>query len=248
MQNFKKLISAISCAVLILSSIAVNSATAQQKQPTNTSFGITASIGSSTHLKNFRFVSGDIDLDFTPNFTTSFNAGFIFRQKLTERLRFQAEPSLARLGGSYSEGFELRGFNFQTESQTELLYVQLPLLLQITTVPPDVTVYGRHRPRTTYHITTGVYGGYLLNAQFSGENTGAPIGIEFAGTFSNDIKDQYSEFDAGTLLGVGFEHGYGTKIGLEGRVHFSVIDSGNADAFTFEPQNLALSITGYFVF
>jgi hypothetical protein len=221
---------------------------AQQKQPTNTSFGITASIGSSTHLNNFRFVSGDIDLDFTPNFTTSFNAGFIFRQKITERLRFQAEPSLSRLGASYSEGFELRGFNFQTESQTELLYAQLPLLLQITTVPPEVTVYGRHRPRTTYHITTGVYGGYLLNAQFSGENTGAPIGIEFSGTFSNDIKDQYSEFDAGTLLGIGFEHGYGTKIGLEGRVHFSVIDSGNADAFTFEPQNLALSITGYFVF
>lgn len=246
MLNFKYLLPVIICAVL--TSLFISTVNAQQKQPTNTSFGITASIGSSTHLNNFRFVSGDIDLDFTPNFTTSFNAGFIVRQKLTDRLRLQAEPSLSRLGASYSEGFELRGFNFQTESQTELLYVQLPLLLQITTVPPDVTVYGRHKPRTTYHITTGVYGGYLLNAQFSGENTGAPIGIEFSGTFSNDVKDQYSDFDAGTLLGVGFEYGYGTKIGLEGRVHFSVIDSGNADNFTFKPQNLALSLTGYFLF
>jgi len=246
MQIFKHLSTVIICA--LLTSFLTDTAFTQQKQPTDLSFGITASIGSSTHLKNFRFVSGDIDLDFTPNFTTSFNVGFIVRQKLTDRLRLQAEPSLARFGASYSEGFELRGFNFQTDSQTELLYVHMPLLLQITTVPPDVTVYGRHRPRTTYHVTTGVYGGYLLDAQFSGENTGAPIGIEFSGTFSNDIIDQYSDFDIGTLLGVGLEHGYGTKIGLEGRVHFSVIDSGDTEAFTFKPQNLALSITGYFLF
>lgn len=225
-----------------------NQVHAQQKQPTNTSIGITGSIGTSTHLKNFRFVSGDINLDFTPNFTTSYNAGFIVRQKLNDRLRLQAEPSLSRLGASYSEAFELRDFNFQTESQTELLYFHMPLLLQITTVPPDVTVYGRHRSHTTYHITTGLYGGYLLDAQFSGENTGAPIGIEFSGTFSNDIIDQYKAFDAGTLLGLGFEYGYATKIGLEGRVHFSVIDSGNSPEINFKPQNLALSITGYFLF
>jgi hypothetical protein len=246
MQNFNYLLSVILCASL--ASFFITDSQAQQKQPTNTSFGITASIGSSTHINNFRFVSGDIDLDFTPNFTTSFNAGFVVRRKLTDRLRFQAEPSLSRLGASYSEGFELRGFNFQTESKTELLYVQMPLLLQISTVTPDVTVYGRHRGQTTYHITTGVYGGYLLNAQFSGENTGAPIGIEFSGTFSNDVKEQYSEFDAGTLLGIGFEYGYGTKIGLEGRVHFSVINSGDTADFVFEPQNLAMSITGYFLF
>lgn len=246
MQIFKHLSIVVVCAVL--TSFITDVTFAQQKQPTDLSFGIIAGIGSSTHLNNFRFVSGDIDLDFTPNFTTSFNAGFIVRQKLTDRLRIQAEPSLTRFGASYSEGFELRGFNFQTDSRTELLYAQIPLLLQITTVPPDVTVYGRHRPRTTYHITTGVYGGYLLDAQFSGENTGAPIGIEFSGTFSNDILDQYSDYDLGTLLGVGFEHGYGTKIGFEGRVHFSFIDSGNADNFTFKPQNLALSIAGYFVF
>jgi hypothetical protein len=246
MQNSQYLLSV--AILLLLSTLLVDKGNAQQKQPTNTSFGITASIGASTHINNLRFVSGDNDLDFTPSFTTSYNAGFIVRQKLTDRLRFQAEPSLSRMGASYSEAFELRGFNFQTESQTKLLYVQVPLLLQISTVPPEVTVYGRHRSQTTYHITTGIYGGYLMNAQFSGENTGAPIGIEFSGTFSNNVLDQYSDFDAGTILGLGFEYGYGTKIGLEGRVHFSVIDSGDSDDFTFKPQNLAMSITGYFLF
>ena len=221
---------------------------AQQKQPTNTSIGITGSIGASTHMNNFRFVSGDIDLDFSPNFTTSFNIGFVLRRKLSDRVRLQAEPSLSRFGARYSETFELRGFNFQTDSQTELLYIQLPLLFQITTIPPRQTVFGRHRSETTYHLTTGVFGGYLLDAQFSGENTGAPVGIAFSGTFSNDIKDQYSDFDAGAIFGVGFEHGYSKKIGLEGRVHFSVINSGSADSFTFDPHNLALSVTAYFLF
>ena len=221
---------------------------AQQKQPTNTSFGITGSIGASTHLKNFRFVSGDINLEFTPNFTSNFNVGFVLRRKLTDRLRLQTEPSLSRFGASYNEGFELRGFNFQTESQTELLYIQLPLMLQVTTVPPRQTVYGRHRSETTYHFSAGVFGGYLLDAQFSGENTGAPVGIEFAGAFSNNIQDQYTDLDAGIILGVGFENGYSNKFGIEGRVHFSVIDSGNADTFTFKPQNLALSGTIYLLF
>lgn len=225
-----------------------NAAVAQQTQPSRTSFGITGSIGSSSHLNNFRFVSGDIDLEFTPNFETSFNAGFIVRHKLTKRFRLQLEPNLSRLGASYSEAFELRGFNFQTDSQTELLYFQLPVLFQFTTVPPERTIYGRQPSVTTYHFTGGAFGGYLLDAQFSGTNSGAPIGIEFSGSFSNDVIDQYSEFDAGVVVGTGFEHGYGTKVGLEGRIHFSVIDSGDAENFTFKPQNFAISFTGYFLF
>lgn len=234
--------------IFSITGINIERATAQQAEPNNTFFGITGSIGSSSHLKNFRFVSGDINLDFTPNFTTSFNVGFVFRRKISDRFRFQTEPSIARFGAGYSEGFELRGFNFQTDSQTELLYVQLPLLIQLTTVPTQQTVYGRRRSETTYHFTGGVFGGYLLDAQFSGTNTGAPIGIEFAGSFSNDIIDQYSDFDGGIVLGTGFEHGYNTKIGLEGRVHFSVIDSGDVENYGFKPQNLAFSLTGYFLF
>jgi len=246
-MQIKQYLLSVIIFVVVLSLLGTH-AHAQQKQPTNTSIGLTGSIGASTHLNNFRFVSGDINLDFTPNFTTSFNVGFVLRRKLTDRLRLQAEPSLSRFGAKYNEAFELRGFNFQTDSQTELLYVQLPLLLQITTVPPRQTVYGRHRSETTFHLTTGVFGGYLLDAQFSGENTGAPVGIAFSGTFSNDVQNQYSDFDAGAILGIGLERGYSNKIGIEGRVHFSVIDSGDTDAFTFDPRNLALSVTAYFLF
>ncbi|WP_340107080.1 porin family protein [Rhodohalobacter sp. 8-1] len=246
MQNKHYLLSVI--VLLALSLLFTTVSKSQQTQPSRTSFGITGSIGSSSHLNNFRFVSNDINLEFTPNFTTSFNAGFIVRHKLTRRFRLQAEPNLSRYGASYSEAFELRGFNFQTDSRTELLYFQLPVLFQFTTAPPERIIYGRQPSVTTYHFTGGAFGGYLLDAQFSGINSGAPIGIDFSGSFSNDIIDQYSDFDAGVVVGTGFEHGYATKVGMEGRIHFSVIDSGDAENFTFKPQNFAISFTGYFLF
>lgn len=208
--------------------------------------GVSAGINTSTHLENFRFVSGDINLDFSPGLSTGFNAGLIVRQGITQKFRFQAEPSIAMLGASYDDSFVLRGFDFETDSKTRLLYVQLPLLIQFTTVPPERTVYGRQQSNTTYHLTGGIFGGYLLDAQFSGSNTGAPIGIEFQGAFSEDVKSQYKEYDGGIVLGGGLEHGYNSKIGLETRIMFSVFDSGNAD-FSFRPQNMAVSLSLYYM-
>ena len=208
--------------------------------------GVTAGFNTSSHLENFRFVSGDINLDFSPGISTGFNAGLMIRQKITPKFRFQAEPSIAMLGASYDDSFVLRGFDFETNSKTKLLYVQLPLLIQFTTVPPERTVFGRQRSETTYHVTGGIFGGYLLDAQFSGTNSGAPIGIEFQGAFSEDVKNQYKEYDGGVVLGGGLEHGHNSKIGLEARIMFSVIDSGDAN-FIFKPQNMAVSLSLYYM-
>ena len=209
--------------------------------------GITAGINTSSHLENFRFVSGDIDLDFSPGFATGFNAGLIYRHGLTQRFRLQAEPSIAMLGASYNDSFVLRGFDFESDSKTRLLYAQLPLLVQLSTVPPEQTVFGRQRSETTYHLTGGIFGGYLLDAQFSGTNRGAPIGIEFEGAFTEDVKEQYKEYDGGVIFGGGIEHGHNTKIGIEARILFSVFDSGNAVDFTFRPQNMAVSLSLYYL-
>lgn len=209
--------------------------------------GIKGGPNFTSHLNNFRFVSGDIDLEFTPSMASGFNVGLVFRQPLSKKYRLQIEPSISTMGAKYEEGFELRGFNFQTESETELLYIQLPLLLQLTSTPPQRTVYGRQYSNTTYHLTGGVYGSYLLSAQFSGVNTGAPIGINFSGNFSNDITEQYLEYDAGLMLGVGVENGSINRFGLDARVLLSVIDSGDVTGFTFEPKNIGAVISLYFL-
>jgi len=191
-----------------------------------------------SHLQNFRFVSGDIDLNLTPQTTWGYNFGFIYRRPMNDRYRLQIEPTLLTMGAKYEEGFELRGFNFQTESTTELLYFQVPLVFQLSTIPQERRVYGRPYSNTTYHLSGGGYMGYLLNARFSGTNTGAPIGIAFAGDFSNDVTNQYSAFDAGLILGAGFERGNRNMFGLEARLIFSVIDNGATTEFDFSPHNI----------
>ncbi|MDZ7758402.1 outer membrane beta-barrel protein [Rhodohalobacter sp.] len=191
--------------------------------------GISAGANVSSHLKNFQFQEGDINLDFNPGTKMGLNGGLILRVPINKSLRFQAEPSIARIGAKYDDSFELRGFNFQSDSKTDLLYIQLPLLLQLSTTPPERTVYGRQRAETTYHLTGGFYGGYLLDATFSGTNSGAPIGIQFQGDFSEDVIDQYKTYDGGLILGGGLEHGAKSKIGLEVRAFFSITDSGNRE-------------------
>ena len=211
-------------------------------------FGITGGVNISTHLDNFRFSEADINLNLTPKTTIGYQAGLMARKNLKRYLKFQAEPSVILLGASYEETFTLRGFEVQTDSKTELLYFRLPLLLQLSTAPAQQVVYGRQKPTTTYHLTGGIFGGYLLDAQFSGTNFGAPIGVPFKSDFSNDISSQYSNYDGGLILGAGFEHGNNNKVGIEARGHFSAYKSGSAPDMSFNPQNMAVTFAAYVLF
>jgi len=241
----KSIIYATSFTIIttLLSIFTVNIAFGQGVQ-----IGVSAGANVSSHLKNFQFQDGDINLDFSPGTKLGLNGGLILRVPINESLRFHAEPSIARIGARYDDSFELRGFNFQSDSKTDLLYIQLPLLLQLSTTPPERTVYGRQRAQTTYHLTGGFYGGYLLDATFSGTNSGAPIGIQFQGDFSEDVVDQYKQYDGGFILGGGMEHGVKSKIGLEVRAFFSVTDSGNREALElFKPQNMGVTMAVYYL-
>jgi len=223
------------------------SVTGENLKAQNVGIGVTAGFNTSSHLNNFRFVADDINLDFTPNFNTGFNGGLIIRREINRGLRFQAEPSVIILGASYQENFTLRGFNIQSESKTDLIYGHLPLVIQLSTVPPERTVYGRQFPETTFHVSGGAFGGYLIDARFTGTNTGAPIGIAFQGDFTNNVTNQYTRYDAGLLVGAGFEHGVDNRFGIETRLLFSAINSGNAQ-FDFSPHNMAMTFALYYIF
>ncbi|WP_441000590.1 porin family protein [Fodinibius sp. SL11] len=209
-------------------------------------WGITGGMNISSHVNKFWYIEDDIELRLRPDIAVGYNVGFIARTKLTRILRLQAEPSLILLGAKYDDTFRLRGTEFQTDSRTELTYVQLPLLLQLTTAPEEQTTYGRKRSRTTFHLSGGLYGAYLLDARFQGTNTGAPIGIAFEGEFSNDVISQYSEYDAGAVFGLGFEYGYYRKLGFETRAQLSAIDSGdNPQQPAFKHRNMAITFSIY---
>lgn len=211
-------------------------------------WGLSGGMSASSHINNFWYIEDDIRLKLRPDIASGFNVGIIGRTKLSRILRLQAEPTLILLGAKYDDTFTLRGTEFQTDSRTELTYIQLPLLVQLTTAPKEQTTYGRKKSRMTFHVSGGLYGAYLLDAQFEGTNTGAPIGIAFEGNFANDVRSQYSPYDVGAVFGLGLEYGYYRKVGFETRALLSGIDSGNDPAKPFfKHQNMAITFSVYFL-
>jgi len=210
--------------------------------------GVQAGINFSSHLNNFKFDLDDVSLDLSPEFTDGWQMGIVSRHYLSNNLRLQFEPSFIQLGASYNDFFIMRGNEFQSISSTELNYIHLPILLQLTTTPPDRDRFPRPWPEFTFHLTGGIYGSYLFDAKFSGRNRGGPIGIEFEEEFENEITNQYKDIDAGIILGAGTEFGLHTKIGFETRLLLGVLSSGNQPVIDFNPHNMAFTFGLYFLF
>jgi len=231
--------------ILILSNILfIHNAQAQSVQ-----VGITGGVNMSSHLKDFWLKNNDgTDIRLNPKITTGFQTGFLARKDFSQVLRLQTEPSLILLGARYQESFQSGNLQFHTKSRTKLLYVQLPLVLQISTIPKRRTVYGEPFATTTVHLTGGVFGGYLLDANFDGKNTNATDNFTFQGSFSEDVTSRYTDYDGGVIFGGGIEYGNKGKVGFETRAIFSVFDTGNSsDQYWFHPQNMAITFSLYFI-
>lgn len=218
----------------------------------NLGVGIRIGGGASTHINEFKFLVNRDKIKLSPSFTENFDASLIYRKILTNNLRIQVEPGIVRLGASYNETLDntvdFGGFEITTDSKTNLWHAYMPLLVQLTTTPPDRLEFPKPWGETTYHVTAGIYGSYLLDATFEGTNTGAPLGVQFQGDFTEDVSDQYKDFGAGIILGGGLEHGLDQKLGIEIRGIFGALDSGDSERLNFNPLNLALTFNVYYLF
>lgn len=210
--------------------------------------GATVGFNQSTHQNNFKFTSGDIDLDLKPQFRTGGHVGIVFRRILSNNLRLQTEPQYIELGGGYDGTFVVNNFELRTVSETNIKYIQIPLLIQYTTTPPDRQRFPKPWPEFTFHLTAGLYGSYLLDADFSGRVTGAPIGVQFEDVFSNDVTSQFHEYDAGLVFGGGTEFGLNTKIGSEARLIYGLMNTGERSSTSFDPKNISITFSLYYLF
>jgi len=213
-----------------------------------TGIGVKAGANFSTQLNNFQFTTGDLQINLDPSFTIGYHLGLIYRQRIARNFRIQAEPTFLNIGASYKDSFTFRGFDFQTNSETRLSYIQLPLMLEWTTTPPDLKEVPIPWEITTYHASIGLYSSYLLDATFFGSNSGSPVGVDFDEEFSSDVTNQLNYFDAGLIFGGGLEYGHKDKMGVEARVMLGMLNSGNTRGNEFKPDNLSISIAAYYMF
>jgi len=222
----------------------------QQSNAQNIGLGVASGFNQSTHLNNFRFINSAgeaIDFELSPEYRTGYQYGLVLRRVLTDNLRFQIEPNYFLSGAAYNSPIILNGIEFQNISETELQYIQIPFLLQLTTTPPDRAQFPRPWPEFTFHLTGGAYAGYLLDATFSGSIRGTPIGVDFEESFENNVLDRFSRYDAGLIVGGGTEFGLNTKLGLEARLMYGLTNSGSSFESSGSTRNLAFYLSLYFI-
>lgn len=199
-------------------------------------FGISRGINISTHTEKFRY-SGNY---LTPKATTDLHTNLIVRKKLSS-LRLQFEPSLTILGAKYDEPVTIQGEELQTKSETQLKYLQLPLLVQFPIELPEDRIFLLPLP-TTYHLSSGIFWSYLLDARLEGTNT--KDNSSQKESFSEDVIIQYSRYDGGVILGAGFEYGTDFKIGFETRVQYTALQAYNSNP-RYRPKNTAVTFALY---
>jgi len=208
--------------------------------------------GASSHINEFKFLVNNDQIKLSPSFTENFDASLVYRKILSDNFRIQFEPGIIRMGAAYNEELEneadFGNFEITTDSKTKIWYGYLPVLLQLTTTPPDRLEFPKPWAITTYHATFGFYGSYLIDATFDGTNSGAPLGVPFQGNFSEDVTDQYRDIGAGVIIGGGLEHGLNNKFGIEARAIFGALNAGDSENLNFNPLNLAITFNMYYLF
>lgn len=204
-------------------------------------FGITRGINISTHADKFVYKTDGPNVALTPKMTTDLHIGLIARKKLSS-LRLQFEPSITKLGAKYDEPVTIQGEEFQTKSETQLKYLQLPLQIQFPVTPSGENIFSLP---DTYYLSSGIFWSYLLDARHEGTNTRQGTGSSSEeNSFSEDVIIQYSRYDGGIMLGAGLEYGTKVTIGFETRVQYTAVQTYKSTP-TYRPRNTAVTFALY---
>ena len=196
-----------------------------------------------TQTGNFIFTDGDINVDLESGFMAGYTLGVFTRLAIDNNLRLLTEINYSRYGAAYDGSFVLQNQQIFTRSTTGIRYIQIPVMVEWFTDPPDLGPYRYQRPYWSWIVKGGLYGGYRVDAVFSGTNTARILGVDFESDFSNDVTDSYKAFDAGLTIGGGIEYGLNRKYGFEARFVMGVLNVGNE----MNTRNRGLVFAFYFV-
>jgi len=206
-----------------------------QPQPKNLDFGITAGVNISTHTDKYRYAG---DIAFTPQRAAGYQLGMMVRYKLADLFSVQANPSVMMLGARYEETFNQENTQYWTDTQTRLLYLQLPVKLVYPLNLLLESVAGITGLKNEYHLSAGLFGNYLYDADLKGSNYAEiATGGRNMESFSRDIINSYSKYDAGLLVGWGME--YENRLGFDLELQYTLKQIYNSNP-VYKPKNRAI--------
>ena len=214
-----------------------------QSEAQDYGFGMKTGFSVVTQTGNFIFTDGNINVDLTPGLMAGYTLGAFTRLTIDNNLRLLTELNYSRYGAAYDGSFVFQNQQIFTKSETGVRYVQVPVMVEWHTSPPDLGPYRYQRPYWSWIVKGGLYGGYRVDAVFSGTNTAQILGVDFESDFRNDVTGSYNAFDAGVTIGGGVEYGLTRKYGFETRFVMGLLDVGNE----MSTRNVGFVFAFYFV-
>lgn len=206
-------------------------------------FGIKTGFMAVTQTGNFIYSDGDISVDLSSGYMAGYTLGLFTRLTLDNNFRLLTELNYSRYGATYDGSFSFQNQQIFTKSETGIRYLQVPVMVEWHTNPPDLGPYRYQRPYWSWILKGGLYGGYRFDAIFSGTNTARILGVDFESDFRNDVTESYKAFDAGLTIGGGIEYGLSRKYGFETRIVMGILNVGKE----MNTRNMGLVFAFYMV-
>ena len=205
-------------------------------------FGFKAGINASYLHGDYIYTGEVVTLDPQPKLSDRFSLGGLIRYNLTEVSSIQTEVLYTTRGARFREDVEFRNQTLDLNGDLTLTYIELPVLLRITTTLPDRGPSFVQEPGFTYNAYTGASFAYKTNATFSGRLTGEVFGDDFSERFNNRVWNQFADTDVSFIIGAGFEYGIQYRFTFDLRYVLSITDIGNDSRFQDDIRNGMVSV------
>ena len=196
----------------------------------------------------FSFQQEDVSLTLDPKNVTRYTFGGVLRYTITPHFSFQTELLFTPRGAQFIEDIVVRGHPFRLTGDVNLTYIEVPLLLRLSTLRPGRGRFFYPRPGFTLNGYVGGAAGYKTRAKFRGELDGDLFGVPFEESFENNLWNRTNTLDYVLVAGGGVEYGLNTRILIDIRYVYGLTDI-NTDRQVYDPiKNRMLSVLIGFMF
>jgi hypothetical protein len=205
-------------------------------------FGLKGSVNASYLRGDYIYESEELNLNLGPKLSGRFSIGGFVRYNLTGMTSIQSEILYSTRGGHFTENIEFRNQDLKIDGDLTLSYIEIPLLIRLSTSLPDRGPTFVQDPGFTFNVYAGGSFAYKTNAKFSGRLSGEVLGDDFRERFENRVWNQFKGTDYSFIVGVGFEYGVKYRFTFDLRYVMSLTDIGNDPRFPDDIRNGMISV------